>query len=74
MTSIMGVEGDDRILFTDEGAEAQVSPGAPSGSLLEGEGEQAELGAQAPDSGGQAGHVSLVGASCSSGLGGSGQF
>ena len=44
MTSVMGVEGDDCILFTDEGTEAQVSPGALPGSLLEGEGEQAELG------------------------------
>lgn len=41
------------------------------GPLLEGEGEQAGLGAQAQDSGGQAGHLSQVGASCPSGLGGS---
>ena len=74
MTSVMGVEGDDCILFTDEGTEAQVSPGALPGSLLEGEGEQAELGGSGSREWGQAGRMSLVGASCPSGLGGSGQF
>ena len=41
---------------------------------LAGLGAQGPVGVRAPDSGGQAGHMALAGASRPSGLGSSGQF